>query len=79
MKTLKKNEKDLKVIAEYFVEHGGCEKLHCFDCPLYRRGDAGGCSIKVASTKSLAEGKDKQWAINYLEQFKKLEFLEKLQ
>lgn len=75
MKTLKKDEKDLKVIAEYFAEHNGCSKLtFCVMCPFYKY--EGGCKIGAAGNRGqeFAAEVSKIWAEEYL----KLEYLEKL-
>lgn len=82
MSKLFKDEKDLTVIAQYFVKNGGCKGLHCVQCPCYvLNGISVSYSCAIDSCKNdplQAVVTTKQWAINYLEQIKKLEFLEKL-
>lgn len=74
-------ENDMKVIAKYFINHGGCNDFICSECPLYHdvRGSGSGCEIDVGKFgMKIADVKAKEWAIEYLDQIKKLEFLEKL-
>jgi hypothetical protein len=75
MKTLKKDEKDLKVIAEFFAENNGCSAFRfCAMCPFYIW--EGGCKIGAAGNRGedFANKESKKWAEEYL----KLEFLEEL-
>lgn len=64
---------DLKVLADYFIAYGGCRLISCASCPLYKNVR---CDLRV--TPGNHNQLSKQWAIEYLEQIKKLEFLEKL-
>jgi hypothetical protein len=84
MKILEKlspTEKNLKVIAKYFVEHEGCKDFICSNCPLYlsfpERID---CKIDAAGSRGedFAIKVSEKWAIDYLEQLEKLKYLEKL-
>lgn len=79
MTRLSPTEKDLKVIATYFADHGGCKAILCENCPCYLRFK---CDLqnKVVRKYRLmpANEMSKQWAIEYLEQIEKLEFLESL-
>jgi hypothetical protein len=79
MKTLDKNEKDLKVIAEYFVEHEGCRKIDCNDCPLDNGKKEWSCKINDGNDDNYpASIFTYQWARIALAQLKKLDYLEKL-
>lgn len=73
--TLKKEEKDLKVIAKYLVANDGCSDLFCSSCP---KNINYGCTIGEDQNNTGAAKKSKQWAIEYLAQMEKLEFLENL-
>lgn len=67
---------DLKTLAQFFISNGGCGNISCdAECPLSNNFN---CCTLVMSNNIPIHSITKKWAVEYLEQIKKLEFLDNL-